>query len=163
MDFQTKPAPGSKNTDPLLCPNCQSAEIRSARSVYNTAKNYSRSSISRVAVTGGAGFYLDGVNVRPTPETLLAAKFPPPEKPGFSWWLSSLTLLCAAFLFFCLTQWLGVSTWPALAICLVCVAADHFIRQFILRKKLALYREKYAEWEKTRICLDCESSFYPPE
>jgi hypothetical protein len=160
MDSQTKPAPGGNKIDPSLCPNCHSADIRSSRSVYDTAKNYSRSSISRVAVTGGAGFYLDGANVRPTPETLLAAKFPPPEKPKFSWWLSSLTLLCAAFLFFCLTQLLGISTWPALAICVISLAADHFIRQFILRKKLALYHRKYAEWEKMRICLDCKSSFY---
>jgi hypothetical protein len=142
-----------------LCPHCQSTDVRTSRSIFDVAKNYARSSISRVAVTGGAGFYLGGANVRPTPETLLAAKFPPPEKPKFSWWLSSLTVCCAAFLYFCLTQWVGISPWRALGFCAGCVAVDHLTRRFLLQNKLTSYREAYARWENLNICLDCERSF----
>jgi hypothetical protein len=146
------------NIDPKVCPNCGSADIRSTRSIYDTAKSYARSSISRVAVTGGAGFYLDGSNVRPTPETLMAAKFPPPEKPKFSWWWLSLTVLCAAFLYFCLAEWVGISAWLALAISAAWVVGDYLIRSLILPGKLKDYRERYDRWEKTRVCLNCETA-----
>ncbi|HEV7646344.1 MAG TPA: hypothetical protein VGO50_20585 [Pyrinomonadaceae bacterium] len=145
----------STDIDTKQCPDCGSTEIRTSLSLYNTAKNYARSSLSRVAMTGGAGFYLDGVNVRATPETLMAAKFAPPEKPQFSWWLSLLTLVCAAFLYFCLTEFARLSIWLALVISLGCIAGDHFIRQLILRKKMTRYRDEYAEWEKIRVCMDC--------
>jgi hypothetical protein len=106
-------------------------------------------------MTGGAGFYLDGVNVRATPETLMAAKFAPPEKPQFSWWLSLLMVVCAAFVYFCLTEFAGLSAWLALIISLGCLAADHLIRQLVLQRKMKLYREEYARWEKVRVCMDC--------
>ena len=154
MDSETLP-PTSPAIDTKHCPDCGSTGIRTSLSLYNTAKNYARSSLSRVAMTGGAGFYLDGVNVRATPETLIAAKFAPPEKPRFSWWLSLLTLVCAAFVYFCLTEFAGLSIWLALVISLGSFAADHLIRQLILRKKMAHYREEYARWEKIRVCMDC--------
>ena len=141
------------------CPFCQSRDVRPCRSLYETAKSYSRSSISRVAVTGGAGFYLDGANVRPTPETLMAAKFPPPAKVKFSWWLFLLAVICAAFLYFCLAEWVGISRWAALAICFAGLLAYYLTQHYILKKRLAIYRKEYEDWKSTSVCLSCEKAF----
>lgn len=118
-----------------------------------------RSSISRVAVTGGAGFYLDGGNVRPTPETLMAAKFPPPAKPSFSWWLFSGVALTAAFLVFVLVEWVGISPVAAFAAGFVVIAADYLIQRLALQKKTAEYHKNYDIWKNTRVCLECEEAF----
>jgi hypothetical protein len=91
------PAPTTRT-----CPFCASDETRTVQSIYDIAKNYSRSSLSRVAVTGGAGFYLGGSNVRPTEDTIRAAKFPPPPRPRFSWWTFVSVVLTVACAYFCL-------------------------------------------------------------
>jgi hypothetical protein len=86
------------------CPYCASEETRTVQNIYDIAKNYSRSSLSRVAITGGAGFYLGGSNVRPNEDTIRAAKFPPPTRPRFSWWTFISVVLTVAFGCFVLNQ-----------------------------------------------------------
>jgi hypothetical protein len=159
MNSQTESPPEAPNADSGVCPHCGSDDVRSNRSIYDVAKNYSRSSLSRVAVTGGAGFYLDGANVRPTTETLLAAKFPPPKKPKFSWWLFAGIVVTAAFLVFVLMEWVGISRPAAVIIGLACVAIDYAIQHLVVQKQMSAYRRDYEAWKNTRVCLDCEESF----
>jgi hypothetical protein len=145
--------------DSKACPNCHSGDTRSVQNIYDIAKNYSRSSISRVAVTGGAGFYLDGSNVRPTPETLMAAKFPPPKRPRFSWWTFISVVITAGFFYFVLVEWVGMTIWPALGITVFCIAADFALQRLILQKSMKAYREEFAAWQKQRVCLSCETAY----
>lgn len=143
------------------CPECRSDDTRSLTNIYDMAKNYSRSSLSRVAITGGAGFYLDGANVRPTPETLLAAKFPPPRHPRVSWWTLIVVVITAWFFYFCLVTWVGTPLWLAILLALGIIFADIAIQYFVHQQRMAAYKKDYAEWSKQRVCMDCERSFTP--
>lgn len=145
------------------CPYCHSSDTRSLKSIYDIANNYKRSSISRVAVTGGAGFYLDGSNVRPTPETLMAAKFPPPGKPKFSWWLFLSVALTAAFLVFVLVEWVGISRGYAFGAGISLLAGTYAVQRIVLQKKAGDFQKSYDEWKQIRVCLDCEKTFEPGE
>jgi hypothetical protein len=114
-----------------------------------------------VAITGGAGFYLGGENVRLTPESQLAAKTNPPPKPHVSWGTISLSVMFFFTAGFFLTLAERASALVAVLIGVIGFPVGYAIQHWAYQRDKTAYETEMKTWKDRWICRECGEPFLP--
>ena len=138
----------------MNCPECGSSEIRKCSVIYEQGTSYGH--------TETPGWRIERFS-----QTPLAERCAPPQKPAGGVFKAVISALCVAFF-----AWAGYKAvmafklsfhwtlWPiAGGFFILLGAARIFWYAFLGKTKKARYKDLYAAWERSWLCLKCGKIF----